>query len=309
MRTIDSRQLKAFAELAQTGSFTQAAKRLFLSQSAISHSMRALEEDVGCRLLDRKAKKVVLTLAGEHLLHHANKILREMTLARNSLENLGKWGKGRLRIGASSTACQYIIPPVLREFQQSYPNCQITIERGDSDECVELVEQNRIDLAVTIQPKPREEIEFVPLFTDELLFLMSPSHPWAQKEQVVRDEIRQQNYVLYNKTSETFRLIESYFREQEIVLNTMIELANMEAIKELIKLGLGVGILAPWIARKEIAEKTLVALPLGRRKLKRTWGILHSRGRRLSLPEVTFQNHCRTVTEGIARAFPAGATT
>ena len=269
--------------------------------------MRALEEDVGCRLLDRKTKKVALTLAGEHLLQHANNILREMASARSALEGLGRWGKGRLRLGASSTACQYIIPAVLREFKESFPHCQITIERADSDECVELVEQNRIDLAVTVQPKPREGIEFVPLFADELLFLLSPNHPWAQNQQAVREEIRLQNYVLYNKASETYRLIETYFREQDIVLNAMIELANMEAIKELIKLGLGVGILAPWIARQEIEEKTLVALPLGRRKLKRTWGIIHARGRRLSLAEVTFQKLCRTVTEGIAKAFPAGA--
>ena len=79
-------------------------------------------------------------------------------------------------------------------------------------------------------------------------------------------------------------MIEDYFREEEIVLHSLLELGNMEAIKELVKLGLGISILAPWTARKEIAEKSLVALPLGRRKLKRRWGVLHWRGRRLSAP-------------------------
>src|SRR5208282_4384170 len=98
---LDSKQLRAFAALAQTGSFTLAAKELNLTQSAISHSMKALEQDAGCRLLDRMGKKILLTQAGEQLLHHAEKILMEMAATRESLQQLGKWGKGRLRIGSS----------------------------------------------------------------------------------------------------------------------------------------------------------------------------------------------------------------
>lgn len=104
---IDSRQLRAFTILARTGSFTLAAKEMFLSQSAVSHSMKALETDVGCRLFDRMGKRVLLTEAGEGLLHHAEKILLEMSAARSSLMQLGKWGQGRLRVGASTTACQH----------------------------------------------------------------------------------------------------------------------------------------------------------------------------------------------------------
>src|ERR1043166_5405898 len=115
---LDSRQLRACSALARTGSFTLAAKELFLSQSAVSHSMKALEEDVGCRLLDRVGKKVFLTEAGEQLLTHTAKILREKKEARESLQQLGKWGKGRLRIGASATACQYIVPKALTDFKR-----------------------------------------------------------------------------------------------------------------------------------------------------------------------------------------------
>src|SRR5204863_3766954 len=119
---LDSRQVRAFSVLARTGSFTQAARELHLTQSGVSHSMKALERDIGCRLLDRLGKKVVLTQAGEQLLHHATKILQEMENARESLAHLGKWGRGRLRLGASTTACQHLIPPVLREFKQSFPD-------------------------------------------------------------------------------------------------------------------------------------------------------------------------------------------
>ena len=85
-------------------------------------------------------------------------------------------------------------------------------------------------------------------------------------------KFRAQNYILYNKHSVTFRLVEEYFRREEMVLNTVIELGSMEATKELVKLGLGVSILAPWIAKKEIEEGSLVALPLGRRKLRTPLG-------------------------------------
>src|SRR3954467_7725148 len=157
---LDTRQLKAFATLARTGSFTLAAKELYLSQSAVSHSMKALEQEVGCRLLDRMGKKVLLTQAGETLLHHTEKILQEMDVARSALEHLGKWGRGRLRIGASTTACQYILPPVLREFKEEYPQSLITIEPGDTVEALELLRVNRIDLAIMLQPVSQEHVDF-----------------------------------------------------------------------------------------------------------------------------------------------------
>src|SRR2546423_14353986 len=96
---LDSRQLRAFRVLARTGSFTQTAREMHLTQSGISHSMKALERDTGCRLLDRLGKKAILTQAGEQLLQHAEKILDEVDRARESLAAITKWGRGRLRIG------------------------------------------------------------------------------------------------------------------------------------------------------------------------------------------------------------------
>jgi DNA-binding transcriptional LysR family regulator len=293
---LDTRQLRAFVTLARRGSFTVAARELHLSQSAVSHSMKALETDLGCRLFDRMSKKVLLTQAGEHLLQHADKILLEMAAARESIQQLSKWGHGRLRVGASTTACQYILPEVLSEFKKSYPQAMISLEPGDTREAMELLRGNHIDLAVALEPKRDDDFEFIPLFTDEMVFVMSPGHAWAQAGHVTREEIPKQNYVLYNKNSFTFELVENYFRDEDMVLNMVMELGSMEAIKELVKLGLGVSILAPWIARKEIQSGELVSLSLGKRKLKRTWGLLHWRGRQLTLAEETFVNLCRTHT-------------
>lgn len=291
---LDSRQLRAFRVLARTGSFTQTARELHLTQSGISHSMKALETETGCRLLDRLGKKVVLTQAGEQLLQHAEKILSEMESAREALKQLGKWGRGRLRLGASTTACQHLIPPVLREFKESFPEHTITLEPGDTPQLVASLLKQRIDLALTLEAEKEPQLEFHPLFQDELHFIVSARHPWAQSGRVEREEIPRQNYILYSKHSVTFRLIEEYFRREEMVLNTVLEVGSMEATKELVKLGLGVCILAPWIAKQEIEKGSLVALPLGRKKLTRRWGILQWRGKRLNLAEETFIGLCES---------------
>jgi DNA-binding transcriptional LysR family regulator len=294
---LDSRQLRAFCSLARTGSFTQTARELHLTQSGISHSMRALEDDIGCRLLDRLGKKVLLTQAGEQLLHHAQRIIREMESARIALAQLGKWGRGRLRLGASTTACQHLIPPVLREFKESFPDHAISLEADDTPGLVGALLQHRIDLALTLEAEKEPQLDFHLLFTDELHFVVSPQHPWAQAGRVSRAEIPRENHILYSKNSVTFRLVENYFRQEEMILNTLIEVGSMEATKELVKLGLGVSILAPWIAKKEIEEGSLVALPLGRKKLHRRWGVLHWRGRRLTLAEETFIGLCKSACE------------
>jgi len=294
---LDTRQLRAFVTLARTGSFTQTARELHLSQSAVSHSMKALEGEVGCRLLDKMGKKAVLTQAGEQLLVRATRIIAEMAEARAELGRLGKWGQSRLRLGASTTACQHILPGVLREFKDSFPNCAISIEPGDTPEMIEALHAHKIDLAVNLEPKRGEPLDFRPMFTDELQFILSPQHPWAQAGRVVRGEIARQNYILYKRKSYTSAMVEAYFREDDIVLFSQLDLGNIEAIKELVKLGLGVSILAPWTARKELDEGSLVALPLGKRKLRRRWGVLYWQGRRMSLVEETFVGLCKSATE------------
>jgi LysR family transcriptional regulator, low CO2-responsive transcriptional regulator len=297
--TLDSRQLLAFAALARRGSFTLAAKDMFLTQSAVSHAIKALEDDVGCRLLDRVGRRVLLTQAGEQFLRHTEKILREMESARAGLDMLTKWGHGRLRVGASTTACQHILPAVLREFRQSYPKCVLRIEPGDHGHQLELLRAGQVDIALMIEPPSTMlgEFAFVPIFHDELRFLVAPLHPWAKLGRAPRDSIESETLVLYNKTSQTFRLVSEYFRDEKITLSNFIELGSMEAIKELVKIGIGAGVLAAWIAREELDNGSLVSLPLGHRKLRRSWGVAHLKGRRLALAEETFVGLCSSVCD------------
>jgi LysR family transcriptional regulator, low CO2-responsive transcriptional regulator len=297
----DTRQLLAFAALARLGSFTQAAQELFLTQSAISHAIKALEEEVGCRLFERSGRRVALTQAGEQFLRHVTKILAEMRTARTGLEELSRWGHGRLRLGASTTACQYILPTVLREFKQSFPKCVISIDPGDHARQADQLLHNHIDLAIMLEPEGTRELAFVPLFVDEMRFLLAPAHPWARAGRVHRETMEDETLILYNQTSYTFRLVKEYFHAEGLPLAGFLELGSMEAIKELVKIGLGVGVLAPWVARSELAAGALVSLPLGKRKLRRRWGVASLRGRRLSLGEETFVGLCQSVTEAFTR--------
>jgi len=302
MSTIDSRQILAFVALARRGSFTFAAKDLFLTQSAVSHTIKTLERDTGVRLFDRVGKRVHLTQAGEMLMPRAERILREMQDARTDLADLQNWGHGRLRVGASTTACHHILPTVLREFKQSFPACLIKIESGDYPRQMELIRSNQVDLVLTLESEANSaDLVFRPLFEDELKFLVSPMHPWAAKQRAPAEEIGAESLILYNKNSYTFRLVDDYFRDEGIELKNVIELGSMEAIKELVKIGLGAGVLAPWIAREELARGVLVSVPLGKLKLKRRWGVAFLKGRKLPLAEETFVGLCEAVTENFGR--------
>src|SRR5262245_52672852 len=235
----DTRQLTAFATLARLGSFTRAAQELYLTQSAISHAIKALEDEAGCRLFERAGRRVALTQSGEQFLRHVDKILGEMKAARRGLDELSRWGHGRLRLGASTTACQYILPTVLREFKQSFPKCVISIDPGDHARQVDQLLAGAIDLALMLEADVKA-LSFTPLFEDEMRFLVAPGHPWAREGKVLRDTFEQETLIVYNHTSYTFRLVRDYFRAEEMPLTNLLELGSMDAIKELVKIGLGV---------------------------------------------------------------------
>tara|TARA_Y100001968_G_C19323888_1_gene700694 strand:- start:60 stop:1013 length:954 start_codon:yes stop_codon:yes gene_type:complete len=285
---LDSRQLRAFLMLSRKGSFTLAAKELHLTQSAISHAMKALEQDVGCRLLDKVGKKILLTQAGEQFRERVEKIFSEMRIARSELNKLGEWGQGRLRIGASAAACQYILPSIISELKTEFPKCSLSINPEDTHGIVTALRGNFIDIGLTLEPEREPDFNFTPLFEDELMFLVNPEHPWAKQRRAKRSSISKQQYILYFKNSRTFELIENYFKSEEKIIKSIIDMGSMSAIKELVKIGLGITILPPWVAKKELDKKQLIALPLGRKKLKRKWGLLYWKNKPKSWAEETF---------------------
>jgi len=295
LETIDSRQLLAFCTLVQTGSFTETAKILSLTQSAISHSVKNLETDLRCQLVTRTGRKINITEDGEELYKDAQNILNQMQGVRLRIQDRANWGRGRLRIGASTTACQHILPNVLREFNECFPDCILTMTPADTHELLEMTRKHEIDLAIIVAPDGLNDVEVKPLFSDELILVSSPIHEFAQIGTAKMNKIAQERMVLYNKGSYTFDQIEHFFRQKKLLLENYIELGSMEAIKELVKINYGVSFLASWIVENEINAGSLVHIPTGRRKITRNWGISYAKDKKLSITEETFLGICESV--------------
>lgn len=291
---LDTRQLRAFISLAHSGSFTQAGRELYLTQSAISHAIKALETDLGCQLFHRQGKSVHLTHQGRELLPHAETIMRAMAQARAMLGALDRTPRGRLTIGCTPAASQYILPTVFREFKESFPQYEIRVLPGETPQIIERLLNNEVDLSVTLKPDDTSRLVCQTIFEDELEFLVSPLHPWVTKVPKVKDAVSE-TFIVSSRNSLNFAMIQEFFLKQGVRLQHFIELGSTEAIKELAKLGLGIAIAARWIAQSEIAAGQLIPVRLPKAKLQRRWVTSSLKGRPLNLAERTFIGLCDEV--------------
>ncbi|MDF1823361.1 MAG: LysR family transcriptional regulator [Verrucomicrobiales bacterium] len=273
MELLDSRQLRAFQELARNGSFTAAAKALNLTQSAVSHSIKALERSLEIVLFERLGKTVRLTRAGEALLPQADQILSRMVRAQEELKQLERPGYGRLRIGATVTISQYVLPSVLRELRESFPAFDIAVTTDDSRGLMSLVEAGEIDVAVALETSFSDSLKCETLFEDHIQMALSPLHPLASKAKVKAEDILEESFIFYNQASETFRVLENESLSSGIRLKTAMQVGSMAAIKEMAKIGMGIGLLSPWVAEHEVAQGSLVFRKLPWKNRKRRWAI------------------------------------
>lgn len=296
---MDTRLLKMFCAVAQSGSLGAAGAKVHLTPSAISHGIKSLETDSGCRLFERAGKRLLLNQAGEQLLAQIQAPLTALDAAAESIRRLGKWGLTRLRIGAGATACQYLLPGVIRALKQSHPNLELRVQSGDTMELVELLRAHQADLALGVAPDDPAGLVVRPVFRDELMFVFSAAHPWAAGRPLTPDDLRTQPFILYSRSSLTTRRVDDFFRRLNLVPTTIMEIGSIEAIKELMKLNLGVSVLAPWTAEKELVRGTLRVRPLGAQPVRREWVILSLAGRALTLTEEDFCRLCRTHAAGM----------
>lgn len=288
----DIRQLRSFVALAETGSFTAAAKSLKLTQSAISHSVRSLEEAMDVTLVDRHGKKSVLTREGELVFRSASRVLAELSGAMTEVEGLREWGQGRIRIGMTHSLCHHLLPTVLREFRDCFPQCEVMVECGDTAELVTKLAGSDIDLAIGVELTTAGNLEFSPLFIDELIIAVSPQHEWSGGKISIDEENSRHQLILYSRQSETFRLVNQFFDNLGARLISPMILGDMGAIKSLAMAGIGGGVIASWYARDELAKGQLVALPFKDPSIRRSWGCYTRPKRALSLVEETFVGIC-----------------
>ncbi|MDR3405040.1 MAG: LysR family transcriptional regulator [Chthoniobacter sp.] len=300
MTTIDSQYLRVFCALSRHLNMSRAAQELELTPSGISHCLKALESDLGCRLFERTSRKISLTPAGLEFRVEAEAILERMGSARSKLRSWIDWRRGGLRLAASTTACQYLLPLALREFRESFPAFTIQIRPCTAQEAIEAIGEEAIDLALFVEPAPQGGITFIPLAEDELQFLVHPLHPWTKRRS--QRDVAKEKLILPERHSETHSLIDDYFRHDGVRIKPFIEIGNDEAIKEFVRLNLGIGLLPRWMATAEIEQGALACVSPGRRRLRRRWSILHNASRTLTFPESVFVNLCRNVAAGLMQS-------
>ena len=300
----DLRQLRAFVAVVEEGSFTLAARRIFVTQSAVSHSLRTLEEQLACKLLDRTGKRVAVTAEGELLLKRCRRVIFELEQATRDLDGLRRWGQTRIRIGAPHSLCHFLIPSVLREFRDCFPRCEPVIEAGDTMLLLDRLAAADLDLVVGLKPRGQLDEGYRAMFNDRLAFVVSPFHPWAVDSSSVIKTINDHQFIIYAKATETHRLIEEWMEKNGSRGRKPLVLGDMQAIKEMAKLGIGVGIVAPWVAAREIGEGSLKVVNIKEPGIGREWGVFHSPKREPSLVEEAFIGLC----EMAFAAMPANYT-
>lgn len=290
---IDTRQLRAFLALARTGSFTGAARQLHLTQSAISHTIKVLEETLECRLMHRSARQVIFTKQGRELLQHAEGIEHRMKQAREALRSLDGSPRGTLRIGCTTAASQFILPGVLREFKESFPYYEIRVLPGESSAVLERILRDEVDFGlIIIKPGDASAIQSQPLFEDEIVFVVAPGHPWAA-ERSARSFAEPQTFIISTRHSYTWQLVSEVLGRRGRLPQTLVELGSNEAIKELARTGYGVGVCAGWTVAKELASGQLISVQPPGGRIRRAWVGAMLKGRTMNLAERTFLGLCR----------------
>jgi len=267
---MELRLLKTFKAVAETGSFTQAGRRVNLSQAAVSMHIKALEEELGAKLFARANKKVSLTHVGQVLLRHAALILKSHDDARTEIMKLTSSERSSLRIGTASTMISiHPLPEILTELKKRYPLLDLTVFSGTSDAIVRRILDNHLDVGLISLPVEAEDIETEPLYGDKLVVIVAPTHSLAQARQVTAIQLAAEPLILGERGGNTRRLIDLFFEQAGVKPRIVMELDRAEAIKKMVEGGFGASIL-PWMRVKaEVSAGVLRALKV--RGLKHRW--------------------------------------
>lgn len=245
--------LRVFTAVAEAGSFSRAAELLFMSQPAVSKLVRELEQQVGLALLDRSARPVRLTEAGEVLLAHARRIFADESAAERALDQLRELGAGSLAVGASSTIGIYLLPPAIARFHRRHPRVRLFLDIGNTQQVVQHLRAATLDVAFVEGPVEGEGLDVTPWRGDELVVVAPPDHPLAAGEPVTLGRLLEEPFVLREPGSGTREVIELALRERGAALSVTLELGSTEAIKRAVAAGMGLAIVSVATVTTELA--------------------------------------------------------
>lgn len=281
--------LKAFCDLVESGSFTRAAELNFVSQSAVSQQVRALEQRFERRLVERGGGlRVEPTAAGRLLYEEGKLILARLRALEAELREPGGAMAGTVRVATVYSVGLHALPPHVKQFLREHPKVQIQVEYSRTDRVVEACLSGQIDLGIVAFPTRRRQLEVISLRDEELVVVVSPEHRLARRQTATWASLRGEAFVAFDRSVPTRRAIDRALRRHGVTVRITTEFDNIETIKRSVEAGLGVSIVPEDTVKNEVRAGTLVALPLGDERLMRPVGIIHRRRRELSAPARAF---------------------
>lgn len=307
---MDLRALHAFMTVADTGSFSEAANQLHLTQSAVSKRIAALEGDLGCTLFDRIGRRVALTEAGRALLPNARRTLEAAEDGRRAIRNLSGSIAGRLSLGTSHHIGLHRLPSVLQAFHADHPEVELDIRFMDSEQACLAVELGELELAVVTLPlTPMPTLDTREIWPDPLAVVCGPRHPLASAHRPDLAALTRHPAVLPGRGTYTRQTVENALAPLGLELNVTMSTNYLETIKMLVSIGLGWSVLPA-----SMLDPGLCVLDIPELRLCRRLGLVRHRLRTLSNAAAAFRaaleaDGATATAQGASRGVPTTHST
>lgn len=267
---------KVFYHVASTLSFSEASKQLFISQSAVSQSIKVLEKKLNQTLFIRSTKRVQLTPEGEILLKHIEPAMNLIKKGENQLLEANTLNGGQLRIGASDTICRYFLVPFLNEFHKMYPNIHIKVTNCTSIECARLLDNGQVDFIITNYPNSglsnTQNIQVIHDFSD--VFVANETYFPLKDRMITLKELQSYPILMLDRKSTTSEFLHSMFQKHQLDLVPEIELSSNDLLIDLAKIGLGIAFVPDFCIPQQ--EENFFILNLEETLPKRQLVVVHN---------------------------------
>ncbi|PWD98148.1 LysR family transcriptional regulator [Marinilabilia rubra] len=254
---------EVFLQVAELLNISKAAERLFISQPAVTKHIQEMENKLDMPLFERKGNRIYLTRAGKITFNHLKSIKQQYQELEFELNQINNTYKGNLRIGASSTITQYVIPPVIAAFHARYPDIKLSLLNGNSEDMTHKLLNNEIDLVLVENQGTHQNIHYIDFMDDEIFAVTNPESLYARRRQVTNEELPQTPMVLRETGSGTLEVIKKAFSTNNMrfdEMNIILQLGSTEAIKNFLSDFEGISFISEKAVKKEINRKELVKI-------------------------------------------------
>lgn len=253
-----------FYTVANAGNISKAAKELYISQPAISKSIQKLEESLKCKLFSRSSRGVILTDEGNLLYTHVKEAFETLSTGEDKLKRSIELGVGHISIGVSTTLCKYMLLPYLRAFIRQNPHISISISCQSTNETLQMLENNKIDIGLIGKPDNFKNFQFDFLGDIEDIFVAAPEYISNLKERGIKEDeiLEHATLMLLDKNNLTRKYIDAYFQDNLIHVYDAIDISDMGLLIDFAKIGVGVACVIKRFVHKELSSGSLIEIPL-----------------------------------------------